>query len=298
MKKISILLIISCLTVLGYSQQIPLNTQYTYDLYQINPAAAGSMDGMPLSLSVRKLWLGIDGSPSIQSLSGHIKVVDRMGVGAKIYNFNQGPLRNTGFEATYAYHLPLNGGTTKLAFGLTASLFQYNLDKTQLEVQDPNDPALQGDTKKMVPDASFGALVYNEKYFAGLTVLQLFQGKINLGTQGIADQKRVRHYLVHWGYNFDVSDDIRLQPSMLLKIIEAGVIQADINARMTYRQMINFGLSYRTGDALSIQLGYQNENLLFGYAYDLALSDIRTQTSGSHEIVFIYKIPNFLSKGE
>lgn len=293
MKKILIILISLVLPIIGYSQQLPLNTQYTYDLYQINPAAAGSMDGMPLSLSVRKLWLGIDGSPSIQTLSGHIEVADRMGVGAKIYNFNQGPLRNTGFEATYAYHIPLSGGTTKLAFGLTASMFQYNLDKTQLEVQDPNDPALQGDSKKIVPDATFGTLVYNDKYFAGITVHQLFQGKINLGTEGIADQKRVRHYFVHWGYNFDVSEDIRLQPSMLLKFIEAGVMQADINTRMTYKKMINFGLSYRTGDALSIQLGYQNESLLFGYAYDLALSDIRTQTSGSHEIVFIYKIPNF-----
>ncbi|NOY36127.1 MAG: type IX secretion system membrane protein PorP/SprF [Chlorobi bacterium] len=296
MNKISFFLILLFIPILGFTQQIPLNTQYTYDLYQINPAAAGSTDGMPLSLSVRKLWLGIDGSPSIQTLSGHIQVVDRMGVGAKIYNFSEGPLRNTGFEGTYAYHLPLGEGSTKLAFGLTASFFQYSLDKTKLDVQDPNDPALQGDSKKMVPDATFGTLIYNEKYFAGITIQQLFQGKINLGTQGIADQKRVRHYFVHWGYNFDINEDIRLQPSVLFKFIEAGVIQADINTRMTYRKMINFGLSYRTGDALSIQLGYQNDNLLFGYAYDLALSDIRTQTSGSHEIVFIYKLPNFIKK--
>jgi len=236
------------------------------------------------------MWVGIPGSPSIQTLSGHMEVADRMGIGAKLFNFMQGPLRHTGMEATYAYHIPLSGGTSKLAFGLSASLYQFYLDKRSLTVEDPSDQALQGSNKKIVPDVDFGMLIYGDNYFAGLTVAQLFQGKINLGTKGIADQKRVRHYFLHGGYNFNISEDIILQPSLMLKLIEAGVFQADINAHMTYHKMINFGLSYRTGDALGIQIGYQNENMLFGYAYDIAMSDIRTQTSGSHEIVFIYKL--------
>ncbi len=290
MKKILSLIVLALFPVVAFSQQLPITSQYNYDLYQINPAAAGSMDYMPIALTVRKLWVGVPGSPSIQALSGHMKVADRMGVGAKLFNFMQGPLRHTGMEATYAYHIPLGGGDTKLAFGLTASLYQYYLNKQDLTMEDPSDPALLGGYKKVVPDANFGTLLYGKNYFVGLSIAQLFQGKINLGTEGIAEQKRVRHYFFNGGYNFMINDNFMLQPSVLLKFIEAGIFQADINARLTYMNMINFGLSYRINDALGIQIGYQNDNFLFGYAYDIALSDIRTQTSGSHEIIFMYKL--------
>ncbi len=293
MKKYLVILIFSSLIPLSArAQQLPVITQYNWDQYLVNPGAAGSTDYLPITLIFRKMWVGIDKSPSIQMLSGNMQVAENMGAGLKIFNFSQGPLRHTGFEATYAYHVPLSESGPKLSFGLTGSFYQYYLDKSSLNMEDPTDPVLLGDSKKFVPDADFGIYLYDKKYFAGFTVASLFQGKINLGEEGVAEEptKKVRHYYLNGGYNFDAGENVVLQPSIMLKMIEAGVFQADINFMTVLYKMINFGVSYRSGDAVGIQVGYQNDFLLFGYNYDIAVSDIRTQTSGSHEIIFIYKL--------
>ncbi len=291
MKKYLVIVIFSTLIPLSLSaQQFPIISQYNWDQYLVNPAAAGSTDYLPITLIFRKMWVGVDDSPSIQMLSSNMQVANNMGVGMKLFNFSQGPLRHTGFEATYAYHIPLSAEGPKLSFGLTGSFYQYYLDKESLNMEDPTDPVLLGDSKKFVPDANFGMLLYDKNYFVGFTVASLFQGKINLGDDGVAENKKVRHYYLNGGYNFEASENIMLQPSVMMKMIEAGIFQADINFMMVFNKMINFGVSYRTGDAVGIQVGYQNDYLLFGYNYDIAVSDIRTQTSGSHEIIFIYKL--------
>jgi len=88
--------------------------------------------------------------------------------------------------------------------------------------------------------------------------------------------------------------DFKIEPSLLIKFVESGIFQADINAAVTYIDMVRFGLSYRTSDAISFQLGYTNPDLFIGYAYDLAISGLRGPTSGSHEILFTYSLANFL----
>ena len=50
------------------------------------------------------------------------------------------------------------------------------------------------------------------------------------------------------------------------------------------------GLSYRLKDALSVLLGYiYDEQIYFGYAYDIGLSGLRKFNSGTHEIMIGYK---------
>lgn len=278
-----------------WGQQLPLNSQYTLNQYEINPAVAGSTDGLPLGFSFRKLWMGIDGSPSIQTLSGHMEVAERMGVGLKVFNVSSGPLRRTGLELTYAYHVPLNGGDQKLSFGLSGLIYQYNLDVSGLTVEDQSDEVLLAAEESMVvPDVNFGTYFYGKNYYVGLAVPQLLSRKVDLKSDKVLEQKQVRHYFLHGGYIFDINQDFKIEPSLLLKFIEAGVFQADINARVIYQDMVSLGLAYRTSDAVVIQLAYHNQDLSIGYAYDITLSDVRTQSSGSHEIMFIYRFNNFL----
>ena len=277
-------------------QQLNLSSLYNLNRYEVNPAVAGSEMGLPLAFSYRKAWTGIEGSPSTQFLTGHIQVVDRMGVGLKIFNGTMGPLRRTGMEATYAYHLPLNEGKSNLSFGLSGIFYQYYLNKSNLNMQDPSDPVLFGPDQKITPDAAFGVYYYGSGYFAGLSVYQLFGGKIRFDADNIAENQRIRHYFFNMGYTFNISDDFELEPSALLRVLGTGVEQVDINLYATYLKMVSLGLSYRSGNAMVIQLGYKNENLNIGYAYDLSLSDIKTVSSGSHEIMFIYRFSNFFIK--
>src|SRR5512139_1152505 len=82
------------------AQQIPNFSMYGMNHLLINPAAAGNTERLPVSLSYRKIWAGMNNSPSIQYLSGHMRVVEKMGVGARIFNYQAGPLRKTGLEAS------------------------------------------------------------------------------------------------------------------------------------------------------------------------------------------------------
>ena len=66
-------------------------------------------------------------------------------------------------------------------------------------------------------------------------------------------------------------------------------IQADITARAYYKDDYWAGLSYRTGDAVILLLGLKYDRFYFAYAYDFTLTDIRSQSYGSHEITLAVK---------
>lgn len=290
--KLTAMLLLPLMNISG--QQIPNFSMYSMNHYVINPAASGLDDMLPVTLSYRKLWAGIELSPSVQYLSGNMKVHDDMGAGARIFNYQAGPLRKTGIEGTYSYHLSLGNGDTRLAFGLSMLLYQFKLNKSDLSVYDVDDQVFMGSEQMVVPDAGIGIYLYEDRYFAGLSIPQLFQRSIDLKSDVILQQKQVRHYYLHGGYRFYVNREFRLEPSVMLKFIESGIFQADINAMVTYRDMVNFGVSFRTSDAISFQVGYKADRIFAGYAWDMSVSGLHGNSFGSHELLFTYKLDNFL----
>lgn len=275
------------------AQQLPSTSQYYFDHYSINPAATGITDQFPLSFSYRKIWTGISESPTVISFSGHLNIANAMGAGIKFYNYSAGPLRKTGIELTYSYHLELNPDL-HLAFGLSGLLYQFYLDKSSLTFEDPDDPVLTGEDQMIVPDASFGTYLYAEKYFVGISVPNLFNRNIDLKSDNILQEKQVRHYHLFGGYNFAVNPDVILKPSLLLKFIEAGLYQVDINALVEYKEVFLGGISFRSSDAVIFQLGFSYREIFFGYSYDLAIGEMRGNTFGSHEVYLRYTLPNFI----
>ena len=189
------------------AQQVQLSSLYNMNKYEINPAVAGTENGIPLALSYRKAWMGIEGSPTEQRLSGHMKIAPRMGVGVRLFNGTQGPLRKTGVEATYAYHIPIDRNDSKISFGLSGIFYQYYLDKQSLEVEDPDDMALLGEEQKFLPDAAFGVYYSHHDYYVGASVYQLFQGRVRFNANDIADNRQIRHYFFTSGYNVYINNN-------------------------------------------------------------------------------------------
>lgn len=276
---------------LTYGQQLSTYSQYEMDRYAINPGVAGTTNYNPITLAYRQLWTGLDDAPTIQSLGSHIAISEKVGVGGKIFNVTTGPLSKMGMEATYAYSLPIGTGGDRLSFGLSGMLYQFHLDKSKLNYQDQDDPTiLFGSEKLIVPDASFGAYYYNETYWAGLSIYQLFNRKVDLMNEDYLDQRQVRHYYLHGGYQFLVDEMWSVEPSALFKFIEAGKLQADITVKGIYQQMIWVGLSFRTQDALVFMIGAGRKRFEFGYAYDIVMNDMKNYSNGTHGIVFTYKL--------
>ena len=79
-----------------------------------------------------------------------------------------GPLRNIGFHGSYSYHIKVNDNS-KLAMGLSVSLTQHVLDRSEFILNNDNDLVLNGGKQRSLnPDGSFGIYYFGDRYFAGI----------------------------------------------------------------------------------------------------------------------------------
>lgn len=290
MKNIFLTTVIILTTTFAFAQQMPVQSQFSNNLYSINPAVAGALAYNPINMSYKQLWTGVDDAPQLSYLSGHIAVKKNLGIGTKIYSLKTGKSTRTGMELTYAYRLALSE-ENHLSFGVSAFMYQFNLNKSELNFEDNNDPVIYGSADKViVPDAAFGMFFNGRNYYAGLSAYQLFNRKISMTTEDL-EQRQVRHFNFNAGYLLNINADYSIQADLLLKYSAASAFQAEITAKCFVMQTAWAGVSYQSGDALSLMVGIGQERFALGYAYDLPLNDIKKQTLGSHEIMLIYTLP-------
>ena len=79
-------------------------------------------------------------------------------------------------------------------------------------------------------------------------------------------------------------------PNLLLKHVGGSIPAADINLNFEYKNLLNFGVSYRNFDAVSA-LFHLNilDHVNLYYAYDITTSNIQKMGSNTHEFIISYK---------
>lgn len=291
MKNILKLIVLLFVVKTGFSQQIPLTSQYMFNDYLLNPAVAGSQDYLSATLSVRSQWSGLEGAPRTQFFSMHTKFGEKMGVGGYIFNDETGPETDRGIQMSYAYHLTIND-KAKLSFSLAGMLFFHNINRAYLKPEESNDEALNTMKVNAVsPDINFGMMYYTDKLKVGLSSPQLLQNNIYGKT---ADEnglnQLVRHYYIYGEYNFNVSDKFDVVPSTLLKYVQGAPFQFDFNLRAMYDKKYWIGASYRYDNAIVAMVGLNYKSLSFGYSYDYTSTDLKDYSSGGHEIFISAKL--------
>jgi len=270
------------------AQQLPIYSQYLLNDYAYNPAVAGSKNYFDVKSNHRYQWVGINDAPRTYTLTlnGPIKN-NKMGLGGFLYTDHVGPTRRTGFQFSYAYHFKLNK-KIKLSLSVSAGLVEWKLDAHKITLADANDQVLTNNVMRtIVPDAKFGFLLYGDKWFFGAAIPNLIQSNLSFAnTTNTGLNKLEDHYYVHGGHMFNLSDDIDIEPSLLIKYGPPAPIQFDIMTRIIWKDQIWLGVAYRTMDAASAMIGYLfKENLLIGYSYDFSTSNIRNYSSGTHELM-------------
>ena len=276
----------------GKAQQLTFNSQYMLNQYLINPAAAGADNELSIASSFRQQWAGFKDAPRTQMLSGNALINDNMGVGAIIYNDVTGPLRNMGFQGSYAYHFNVSENT-KLSLGLSLTATQHVLDGSNFVLNNEVDNTLNGaKLKSFNPDATFGMHYYGDNFYVGLAIPQLIENKYKFGDNINKFNKEVRHYFLSGGYTFEINDDIKIQPSTLMKFVPNTPFQFDINARMFYKENLWAGVSYRNRESVVALLGMKRDQFVIGYSYDYTLSTIKNYSAGTHELYIEFQIPN------
>jgi type IX secretion system PorP/SprF family membrane protein len=278
------------------AQQDPIFTNYLQNPIAFNPAIAGTVDGLNLSLLSRHQWIGMDGAPASYSFGAHTPYIrQNMGLGFNVMTDKAGPLRNTHITGSYAYRITVMEGM-QLSMGLKAGLSSYNAKIGDLQVNDPLDPNFQSDENRVSPNLGVGFYLFTNKYYAGFSIPRLVEVKLNKEYRDSKEPYNPQFYLMG-GYNFRLNRDWAILPSALLGIMNGSPISTDLTCQLLYLDRFYFGTHYRIGDALGLLLNAKvNKDLSLGYAFDFTLNKLSRVNSGTHEIMITYVFEDFWNK--
>ena len=267
------------------AQQQSLYTQFQFNKLAINPAYAGSRDATSITALYRHQWAGISGAPRTASINVHSPLRNKQfAVGLQLVNDRVGVTNATGLFADYAYRMPV-GSNGKFSLGLEAGITHYDVSLTDALSQDPDDPNLQSDFTKWLPNVGAGAYYSSDRFFAGISVPRLIQNRLMPEGMESAAAAQARHYYAMAGYFFKLSSVVKLRPSVLAKYVQDAPFQAEINGSLLFVDKLWIGASYRTDASVDFNLQYDvTPQLRLGYAYDYVLGQLGDQTSGSHEL--------------
>lgn len=271
----------------GLGQQDAIYSQYMFNPFAINPAYAGSRDAINVVLINRNQWIGLEGAPNTQTLSGHVPMnKNNLAWGMNISRDKLGPSSNLLAMGTAAYQLRLETGT--LNFGLRGGVYNSVLDHGILNFRESNDVL---DNKQrlssIVPTFDFGMYYYTERFFVGLSVNHLTKHRFNFESlQNNQAYYLRRHTFLSMGYVFELNNSILIKPSCLIKHADEVGFNADFNTNIMFNELFWLGVGVRNFSSVNFLVDFNvTDYLRIGYAYDLTLNKIKNYSNGSHEIL-------------
>jgi type IX secretion system PorP/SprF family membrane protein len=275
----------------SFGQNDPMFTQYMFNEMYINPAYAGSRENVSVTGLIREQWVGLDGAPSTQTLSAHAPVWNKkLGIGITVLNESIGVSKRTGVNLNGAYRIPMDKNV--LSFGL--QLGMNSISENLLELGLVTDNQFQVNTgRQMAPNFGFGTYYLAPKWYLGLSIPRMIQNRLDVtrGTGNVQNKLNVKdwHYFLTAGSIHSISNDVKLKPAIMLKVVNGAPMELDFSCNALLRDFVWAGLGYRTGDAFSLLLGANlNKQLRLGYSYDLSTSELKDFNAGSHEIMLGY----------
>jgi type IX secretion system PorP/SprF family membrane protein len=293
MKRIIFIAMLACFTWNASAQQDILLSQYMFNHMLVNPAYAGSKDYMMATLLYRKQWVGFDGAPETQVASIHGPIgLSRLGWGVTLAHDKIGITDRSDAHLNLSYQLPVSS-KLKLGMGLKFGAAYFVSKFSDLKYWDANDPIYQnGRETNLLPNLGAGMMLYSDRFYAGVSIPSVISyDSTRALSVDVANRvpNQVSHLFATVGYAFPISPDVVMKPSVLCKYTKNAPAEFDFNLNFLFAEKLWVGGSYRTGDAFVGIIEFQlNKNWRLGYSYDFTTSDVRSYSSGSHEIMLGY----------
>lgn len=276
-----------------FGQQDPQYTQYMYNMNVINPAYAGSRGTLSLGMLGRKQWTDIDGAPKTATFSAHAPVARNVGGGLSVIADEIGPVKEQNVYADVSYTLQTSE-EGRLAFGLKGGVTFQNIDLLSIILpQDPNDPLFQDNMSNTYPNFGAGVYYYTDKFYVSFSVPNILKSTHFEKSNGVITKaSEEMHYFFTSGYVFQLSESLKLKPSVMFKGVSGAPVSVDMNANVLIYDRLELGASYRWDDSVSGLINfYVTRSFQMGYAYDYNVSDFNyANTGGSHELFLLYDI--------
>ncbi len=303
-------IIFICLLSIGgrLSAQDPVFSQFFSSPLNLNPAFAGTTHAPRIALNYRNQWSSIFNAyvtyavsydqyfENIKSGIGFSGMVDHAGDG--IYNTGR-------FNITYAYRLPITDEIF-LKGGVQAGLYQVSLDWDRLVFLDQLDP-FDGQTtiseenrpeqlSRGAFDISSGLLVYSKMFYAGFSAHHLNtpnESLLNIN-EGLLDGLPMR-FTMHGGAQFSLTKSNKskfpafISPN-LMYTRQKTFQQVNLGTYVSLGPIFGgawFRHTFNNSDAAIFLVGYSKNILKIGYSYDWTISELQSESNGSHEISII-----------
>lgn len=270
-----------------FAQQLPVFRNTYFNTFILNPSALSSSNIPDILLNHRSQWLGFEGAPRMSTLAGKYMFRPEMGLGAFIMSDTHGISQKLDFNLSYSYLVKTDD--FNISFGLAWSISQYKLAGSRIRIYDPDDNIINTtiDDKSWKPDANMGIIFYGKNFYAGFSILQLFQTKYKFfGTTNDIPGliKDTRHYFLTGSYQVTIDDTNVLQPFMNLFFAKATPFKFDLGLNYLFNNKFQSGIFYSNGDALGFVFGYRYDRYYLSYSFDILINRIRNAGSGAHEI--------------
>lgn len=292
-------------------ETLPIYHDYLSDnVYLIHPAAAGVGECGKIRLTARQQWAGVKNAPNLQTLTFHNKFnpESKAAYGAILFNDENGFHSQKGFQATFAYHLPLfeSEDFNQLSFGLSASGIQNQVDQR----------SFYGDRPEVIRQLIESDFYFNvdlgmsyhqgglSSYFTVKNVLLAAKNNSQRGYESL----NLRNFVFGVGYFFGNKEIIEFEPSMMFQY-RAGTGEkiADVNVKAykTFKDtQLWMTLSYRRGfdhDAnlqpysqITPIIGVNYKKIMLSYTYTRDIGDVVISPIGYHQLTLGFDL--FCSK--
>ncbi|MBI3519718.1 MAG: PorP/SprF family type IX secretion system membrane protein [Bacteroidetes bacterium] len=292
MNYLKYIILLICLN--GFCQQTPQFTQFTFNKYGYNPAAAGinRNSGIEVVLGTRRQWVGFEHAPVTNFLSINYTIRPQRSyrlwhnVGAYVTKEQAGIYRNEGYYLSYALHLPISKRYT-MSFGLFAGVRNLALDRNMISMSDPVYKATYSGYFVAYPDFIPGIRIYSKKIFFDVSVQQLYKNRQVQGDKQIGNKSVLTPQLyTSFGKRFFLDNGLTVVPAVNIHTSFINIPSVELNVMAYYAKRIGIGATLRNKDFISgiFQIRFL-KNLTAGFAYDYSINRLNSTAANSLEVM-------------
>jgi len=278
-------------------ETLPVYSDYLSDnVFLVHPAAAGIGNCSKVRFTARNQWSGTEDAPALQTLTGHTRIGENIGLGLALFNDKNGYHSQQGIEAVFAYHINLVDPeiANQLSFALGFVGVMNKIDESSFTIY---DPVISGIVESEgYFNADFSMAYHYEGFSSYFTAKNIMMNARNL--YGEKEDLNLRRYLLTLGYYFESGNSFQFEPSIMGQFIErTGEKFIDFNIK-AYKNIQNAQIwaafSYRQGfdnaiDGQELQyftpiIGVNYKNFMFSYTYTKQTGDILFDDAGYNQI--------------
>ena len=301
MAKKLLVLLLMCITTLGYAQQDPFFSHFALNPLQYNAGWIGAEQLGYVTLQHRSQWLGYPQgeAPTTQHLTFAIPFIDKKisGAALNVVNDSQGPFRRFEAKIGIGYNHQLRTGT--LSFGLMPGVISQSIDGNLIPVN-PDDPAIPDNGQsELKPNLDAGVLfTHQDGYYIGVGFNNLLAPDFSFGAQG--QNVIERSFAVSGGIEYEINSDIDIIPSALMRT-DLNTYTLDLGAILYLRDKMWGGITYRLEESANFLIGYnllKDNSLKLGYSFEYVLQNQEAKQATSHELFVRFNLPNIILGGK